>query len=69
VCVFDFKVIRVSIQTRINMESTKSAEQQKRAPITDFGWGPSDHADADLQIISTDNVVFWFSSTVLARHS
>jgi len=38
--------------------------------LTDYeGWGPSDHDDADLKIISSDSKCLWVSSKQLIHHS
>jgi hypothetical protein len=39
------------------------------ASIIYKGWGPSDHDDADLKIVSSDNHCLWFSSERLIHHS
>jgi hypothetical protein len=39
------------------------------ASIIYKGWGPSDHDDADLKIVSSDNQCLWFSSERLIHHS
>ena len=38
--------------------------------LTDYkGWGPLDHDNADLKIISSDNYLFWVPSKHLMHYS
>jgi hypothetical protein len=50
-------------------ESTTSIENPSEGVTPYPGWGQSDHQNADLKIISSNNFTFWVSSTQLVHHS